>query len=198
MIKSGLKILLLIFVAAGFSCTSDEGPSLLGFSDETGKAVELIKSANEDLKEIKKLYKANESGVEDIKLAMKEQNVDEVKKIANAGVDAINKGMALGKTAVEKLNRAERMKINKNFKDYIDLKEKSLRKLMEAFEIRRQLAVTLRNGYDPEDDKQRELITNEFKEQDDKFKEIMDEAREASRKANDLAKEATQEQLNDQ
>jgi hypothetical protein len=192
MFRNALPIFLMAAVIFSFSCSRESG--LLGITDETEKARELVDSANKDLKAIKEIYKVNEGAVEDLKLAMKERKIEEVKKIADEGVYAINKGMGLGKKAIDKIERAKRLKINKNFRDYLDLKEKSLRKFMEAFEIRRQLAITLRNGYDPENEKQRDLITSEFKEKDEKFKEIMDEAGEASAKANELFKQATQKQ----
>ena len=192
MTKNRLEAWLLIFLVLVLSCSREGGSTLPGLTDDTDKAVKLVESANEDLKEIKKIYKANESGVEDLKLAMKDQKIDEVKKIANNGVYAINDGMALGAKAVEKIDTAQRLNIDKEFKKYLGLKATSLRKFMDAFEIRRQLALSLRNGYDPADDKQRESITAEFKTQDEKFKALMDEASEASQQANELFKRVMQ------
>lgn len=186
-------LILLLFISLTFgACSKSEESSIFTISDDTDEAVKLIDSANQDLKAIKKLYKANENRVEDLKIAMKDKNVEEAKKIANDAVYAINDGMALGIKAVEKIDKAKNLNINSKFKDYLDLKEKSLRKLMEAFELRRQIALALRNGYDPENTAQRDVVMAEFKEKDEKFKELEKEALEASRNANQLAKDASQ------
>ena len=42
----------------------------------------------------------------------------------------------------------------------------------------------------PKDEKQRETIKAEFAKRDDNFHKIMDEAKDYSKKANDLAKES--------
>ena len=164
MIGKTLKILLVFSLIFTFACKKSDDSSILDFTDDTDKAVKLIDSANKDLKEIKKLYKANENRVEDLKIAMKNKNVEEAKKIANDAVYAINDGMALGIKAVEKIEKAKNLDINRDFREYLDLKEKSLRKLMEAFELRREIALALRNGYDPENTKQREIVLAEFTE----------------------------------
>lgn len=193
MIGKTLKILLVFSLVFMFACKKGEDSSLLDLTDDTDKAVELIDSANKDLQDIKKLYKANENQVEDLKIAMKNKNVEEAKKISNDAVYAINDGVALGTKAAEKIEKARNLDVNDTFKEYLELKETSLRKLMEAFELRRQIALSLRNGYNPEDTKQRDIISAEFKEKDEQFKKLEKEAQDASRKANQLAKDAAQE-----
>lgn len=195
MLGKTLKILLIISLAFIFACKKGEDSSLLDLTDDTDKAVDLVASANEDLQGIKKLYKANENRVEDLKIAMKNKNVEEAKKIANDAVYAINDGVALGTKAVEKIEKARNLDINDTYKEYLELKETSLRKLMEAFELRRQIALSLRNGYNPEDTKQRDIISAEFKEKDEQFKKLEKEAQDASRKANQLAKDAAQDDV---
>jgi hypothetical protein len=195
MIKQLLKISLifsLIFISA---CKHDDNRSILNLQNDTEEAVKLINSANKDLQDIRRLYKANENRVEDLKIAMKNKKVEEVKKIANDAVYAINDGMALGIKAVEKIEKAKNLDINPNFREYLELKESSLRKLMEAFELRRQIALALRNGYDPEDIKQREIVLVEFQEKDEQFKKLEKEAMEDSRRANELAVEVAQDQV---
>ena len=61
---------------------------------------------------------------------------------------------------------------------------------MEAFENYRQAARFLRDGYNPKDEKQRETVKAEFAKRDDNFHKIMDEAKDYSKQANDLAKES--------
>jgi hypothetical protein len=193
MIRQLLNILLVFSLVFVFACKKgDEDSSILDLSNDTDKAVKLIDSANADLKEIKKLYKANENRVEDLKIAMRDKKVEEAKKIANDAVYAINDGMALGEKAVAKIDEAKSLDINDDFREYLDLKENSIRKFMEAFGFRREIALALRNGYDPENTKQREIVLTEFKEKEQKFKQLEEEAQDLSRKANKLAKKAAQ------
>ncbi len=192
MIKNLLKIYLLLSLIFTFACKKGDDSPIFDLTDDTDKAVQLIDSANADLKEIKKLYKANENRVEDLKIAMGNKKVEEAKKIANDAVYAINDGMSLGEKAVAKIEEARNLDINDDFKEYLDLKETSIRKFMEAFGFRREIALALRNGYDPENLKQREIVLTEFKEKEQKFKQLEEEAQNLSRKANKLAKQAAQ------
>jgi hypothetical protein len=98
----------------------------------------------------------------------------------------------LGIKAVKKIDEAKNLDINDDFREYLDLKENSLLKLMEAFELRRQIAIALRDGYDPKNVKQRDDVKAKFEEKDALFKKLQEEAQTASHKANLLAKEAAQ------
>lgn len=192
MIGKTLKILLVFSLLLTFACKKDGDSSILSLRNDTNEAVKLIDLANKDLQEIKRLYKANENRVEDLKIAMKDKKIEEVKKIADDAVYAINDGMRLGIDAVKKIDEAKNLDINDDFREYLDLKENSLRKLMEAFELRREIAIALRNGYDPENTTQRDLVLATFREKDEQFKKLQEEAQKESRKANLLAKEAAQ------
>ncbi len=192
MIGKTLKILLIFSLLLTFACKKDGDSSILSLRNDTNEAVKLIDLANKDLQEIKRLYKANENRVEDLKIAMKDKKIEEVKKIADDAVYAINDGMRLGIDAVKKIDEAKNLDINDDFREYLDLKENSLRKLMEAFELRREIAIALRNGYDPENTTQRDLVLATFREKDEQFKKLQEEAQKESRKANLLAKEAAQ------
>jgi len=175
---------LLAACGKGDSETSD----LLNFSDDTTAAAQLVSEANEDLNKIKIKYKENETKREDLKEAMKNNDVEKVKKISDDLVYIINDGMALGESAIEKIGKAQEMSINSDFKEYLQLKELSLQKQMDAFENYRQAARSLRDGYNPKDEKQREAVKNEFATRNDNFQKIMEEAKKYSKQANDLAK----------
>lgn len=174
------------------SCSKGDSESsdLLSFTDDTTAAAQLVTEANEDLNKIKVKYKENEAKREELKEAMKNNDSEKVKKIADDLVYLINDGMALGEDAIGKISKAQEMGINPDFKEYLRLKELSLQKQMDAFENYRQAARFLRDGYDPKDEKQRETVKAEFARRDDNFHKIMDEAKEYSKKANDLAKES--------
>ena len=188
-----LSLIFLCFSACKKS-EQTESYDILNFSDETTEAAKLVTEANEDLNKIKVLYKKNESKREELKEAMKENNSENVRKIADELVYIINDGMALGESAIEKIEKAQEMNINEDFKEYLSLKQESLQKQMDAFENYRQAARFLRDGYNPKDDKQRERVKTEFADRDTNFQKIMESAREYSQKANDFAKSSAKKQ----
>lgn len=178
--------LCIVFAACGKG--DSETSDLLNFSDDTTAAAQLVSEANEDLNKIKVKYKENETKRDDLKEAMKNNDVEKVKRISDDLVYIINDGMALGESAIEKISKAQEMSINSDFKEYLQLKELSLRKQMDAFENYRQAARSLRDGYNPKDEKQREAVKAEFATRNENFQKIMDEAKKYSKQANELAK----------
>ncbi len=194
------KISLVCFVCASLcvfaflsSCKKNgqvETSDLLNFSDDTTAAAQLVADANEDLNKIKVLYKQNEDKREELVAAMKGSDAEKVKKIADDLVYIINDGMALGESAIGKIERAQEMNINPDFNEYLRLKSESLRKQMDAFENYRQAARFLRDGYNPKDDRQRETVKAEFTKRDENFQKTMEVARDYSKQANELAKES--------
>jgi predicted nucleic acid-binding Zn-ribbon protein len=185
-----LACLSLCVVLSACGKGDSESSDLLNFSDDTTAAAQLVSEANEDLNKIKVKYKENEAKREDLKDAMKNNDVEKVKRISDDLVYIINDGMALGESAIGKIEKAQEMSINADFKEYLRLKELSLRKQMEAFENYRQAARSLRDGYNPKDEKQRETVRAAFTTRNENFQKIMDEAKEYSKQANNLAKES--------
>ena len=185
---------ILIFLSLIFAISCGEGdvlPDLTG--DDTAEAVKLIDDANRNyLRKIKVLYKENEGKVEDIKIAMKEQDVIKVRKIAKEAVSAIDEGIRLGNVAVEKVEEAKDLDINEDFREYLSLKEESLRKLVSAFEIRRELANAFSQEFILSDPERINKAKAEMLEKEKKFHEIIKQGQEKSREANKLAKDILQ------
>ncbi|MEO8647842.1 MAG: hypothetical protein ABI539_01620 [Acidobacteriota bacterium] len=191
--------LLLVCLTAGFTgaCKSagrSGGLDILGPADETSEAAQLVVEANQDLKAIKVLYDKNENKRQEIKKALEANNADDVKKISDDVVYTINDGFDHGKSAVDKIAKAQDMNINSDYKEYLRLKEEALRKQMEAFEEYRQAARLLRDNYDPKNDQLREKVKTDFKERSENYAKIMEKARDYSNEANELAKEALRKQ----
>jgi len=180
---------LFIFSACQKNETS-ESFDVLSFSDDTTAAAELVSQANEDLNKIKVMYKKNEVHREELIAAMGAKDTEKVKKITDDLVYVINDGMRLGEEAVEKIGKARDMNIGEDFKEYLSLKEESLEKQLEAFENLRQAVRILRDGFGTNDPKQIEQGQKVFKEKDENFVKTMAEAKEISKKANELAKES--------
>lgn len=170
------------------------GIDVFGLTDETGEAAAVIQDANEDLKKIRKMYKENQGKIDELKTAMNAKKVDEVKKIADELVYIINDGFVLGESAISKIEKAEAMNTNEKYREYLQLKKGSLKKQLDAFEFRRQAAQLLRDAFGNKDKPEIEKAKAEFKDKEENFQKYMEIAREMSGEANQLAKEASQQQ----
>lgn len=159
-------------------------------SDETDEAVKIIEEANADLKKIKAIYRENEGKIEEIQTAMAGRQNDQVKKIADELVFQINDGITLGESAIEKIEKAEKLNINETFRQYLELKKESLRTQVEAFEYRRQAAQLLSKSSGNSDPKEVEAIKLIFKEKEFNFQKLWQEGRDQSQEANDFYKDA--------
>jgi hypothetical protein len=195
-----LLILILLFIPAACRKSGKTAPTeqpvgnleIFAVSDETVEAANLVEEANADLIKIKAIYKENESRIDELKAAMNERDIDKVKKIADDLVYKINDGVVLGESAVSKIEQAEEMKINEKFKEYLRLKEESLRKQLMAFEFRRQAGILLRDGFGTKDKQQIAKAKAEFKTKEENFQKYMEAARDLSQQANKLRKESMQ------
>ena len=190
--KGGFKITLaasicLLMFACQKSDTAD-GFDVLSFSDDTTAAAGLVEQANGDLNKIKVMYKKNEVQLEELKTAMGNKDIGTVKKITDDLVYVLNDGMALGESAVEKIGKAQQLNISPDFKDYLSLKEESLRKQLEAFESRRQAARLLRDSFGTTDPAAIEKAKLAFKEKEEICIKLLETSKEINKKANDLAK----------
>jgi hypothetical protein len=182
---------LIIFVAACPNKTNStqSGGGILSF-DETAEAGNIVRESNDILKQIKQRFKDNEPKLEELQNALKEKNPEKVKSISEELITQINLGTEAGKVAINKLRIAQDKNINEDYREYLDLKIRALEKYVEAFDERRKAAILLREGYDPKNAAQRDQVITAFKEREEKFKEIMEEARKSSEEANQLAKES--------
>ena len=186
--------LLLLLAAAASSC------GLFGPRDETEEAKKLIQEANADLRKIKELYETNEGDVEkegkrsQLKKALEANDAAQVRKIAEEVNYLIVDGMNYAKTAIEKIQQAQDLNINEDYKEYLRLKEIALQKQTDAFEQYRQASRSLRDNYDPQNDAIRAKVKIEFDERTDKYRRLMEEARDHSSQANELAKDAIRRQ----
>jgi len=189
-----ISILLMLAIALAFGSCKRSGNSgtvdILGPSDETEEAGKLVFEANQDLTKIKVLYEQNEGKREDLKAAMEKNDAVAAKKIADEVVYLINDGFDFGNAAIKKLQDAQEMNINGDYREYLRLKEESLKLELDAFEEYRQAARTLRDNYDPKNVAMRDKVKTEFKTRNDNYREKMEKARDKSNQANELAKTA--------
>lgn len=192
--KFFLIVLLALTACKSGANSSSGGIDVLGLSDETDDAAKVVVDANGDLKKIKTIYRENEDSVKDLEEAMNAQDAEKVKKIAGDLVTKINEGVALGQSAVTKIGNAGDMKINKTYRDYLDLKKAALQKQIDAFEFRRQSAILLRDGFGGKDKQEIEKAKAALTERETNFKRYMQTAREMSEEANQIAKDSLKQQ----
>ena len=190
----GLSVLILfLFISSCKSTGRGDAPGIFS-SDQTADAAKIVVSANDDLTKIKVLYKENEGKREEIKKALETDDAAQVKKLADDVVGLINDGYNSAQSAVDKLEQAQEMQINDDYREYLRLKEESLKSEMEAFDSYRQAARTLRDNYDPKNTAMRDKVKEDFKNRVENYRKLMEEARDYSNRANEIAKNALQQQ----
>lgn len=187
-----------LFCLAFSSCKSSEtgsdSSSVFDFSsDDTDKAIILIQEANDELKRIKILYNENETALKDLREASKNQDVARIKQISNDLVYVINDGFIFADSAKSKIDEAQQLNINPQFKDYLGLKEDSLDLQIEAFKNLHEAARLLRDSAGSQNKEEMEKAKLVFTEKDENFKKKMAEAEEKSKQADELAKNAMKE-----
>lgn len=187
-------LFLISLVSAGCRSSGGGGIEILGPADETAEAGKIVQEANAELKKIKVLYEENEGKRQELKDALEANKTEEVKKITGDVVQLINEGFDSGKSAVDKIQQAEDMKINDDYKEYLRLKESALMKQMEAFEQYRQAARTLRDNYDPKNVSLRDKVKADFETRSESYQKIMEKARDYSNQANELYKDTLKKQ----
>jgi hypothetical protein len=191
--RNVLKILPLVLSLLLAACPKSGGSTSGGILtlDETEAARAMIIEANGDLKQIKQRFKDNEDRLQALQQAIKNKDETKVRDLCDQLVTEINSGTELGKEAIEKIRVAQEMNINDDFKEYLRLKVECLEKYVEAFDKRREAAILLRDGYDPKNASKRDQFLFVFKQKEDEFKDIMEEARKSSQEANELAIETS-------
>ena len=181
----------LIFLAAACqknnNSDSSGGLDVFGLTDQTAEADRLVAEANEELRKIRSMYKQNQNKVGQLKTAMEEKRVEDVKTIANELVYLINEGSLLGESAIAKIEQARAMNVNETFKEYLRLKEESLRAQREAFEYRHRFAKLLRDEFGTKDKFEVDKVTTAFQDMEENFQKKWEEARQLSGQANELA-----------
>ena len=127
-----LFVSMLFFAGCKSSNETTSEPSgidVFGLTDETEDAAKIIREINENqLKQIKGIYKNSQEQFEELKTAMKNNETDKVKKLAGELADKIDEGMNLGKESIEKIEDAQKLKINSTYREYLSLKESSMKK----------------------------------------------------------------------
>jgi hydrogenase maturation factor len=173
----------------GGSGSSDSGFDPFNFGDETAEAGKLVSEANEELKAIRQIQKENRGKGDDLRDAVDEKNLEDVKKISDDLISAINEGLIHAGNAIAKLDEAANKKTNEKFKEYLRLKSEVLQKQKDAFIARRDAAKVLRDQLVTDDKSKIEKAIADFKRKEESFQELMQVADEINEQANKIAKD---------
>ncbi len=184
-------LLLAVFALGCSRSNSNSGGILgsLGLTDETAQASELVNNANDDLREIRKIQKANDGKLDDLKEAMSARDTPAAQKILDELISAVSDGISLGETANAKIGEATEKKTNDKFNEYLRLKEEALGKQIEAFKFRLQVAKDLRAKFGTTNAEESEKAKADFIRQEENFDKLWDAANDLNDRANRLARE---------
>ena len=164
-----------------------ENGSVVG--NDRDEAVQLVKDANLELKRIRVLYRENNQKVETLKTALAKKDIDTVRRLSDDLLLVINDGYAFAEAAQEKIEDAERLDINEDFKYYLNLKNQSIALQIKAFKFRSESAKLFRDKFGSTDKFTMEDAARKFKENEANFEKQMAEAKKTSERADSLFKE---------
>lgn len=179
------NIIYILLILAFFAL----GCGVANFGDETDQAAELVTKANEDLREIRKIQKANISKLETLTEAIGARDTPQVQKILDELIKAIGDGIALGETARARIDEATEKKTNDKFIEYLRLKEQALGKQIDAFKFRLEVAKTLRDKFGSTDAAEIEKAKADFARQESNFQKLWEAAEELNDRATDIARQ---------
>ncbi len=113
------------------------------FGDQTGEANKLVDKANDEIKAAKDIQQKNEVKITDYKEALNKGDFKEAKAILDGVVVDIDKGVKHGDTAAENLESAAKLKVDDKFKEYLDVRAKSVRKRIDSYkELQNMFKIT--------------------------------------------------------
>ena len=159
-------------------------------SDDTEEAIRLIQEANmKNLSNIRVLYKENGSKVEELKLAVKNQEVEKVRKLTAELLPTLNDGYIFANNAIEKIEKAQELNINEDWKEYLRLKQDALEMQVKAYDFRMKSAILFRDKFGGADKLQMKQAAETFRKNEESFAKWMAEAKKLNKQADQLAKD---------
>lgn len=187
--KNAVYVLLLLVFFALACNSADSGGEWdpLNLMDETDKVTELVSKANEDLREIRKIQRANNGKLEELQQAMSARDTPQAQKILDELITAVGDGIALAETANAKIGEATEKKTNDKFNEYLRLKEQALSKQIEAFKFRLQVAKDLREKFGATNSQESEKAKADFVRQEESFQKLWEAAEDLNNRATKLA-----------
>lgn len=183
--RRGAGLSLLLLAALLLACSSLKN---MGGGNQMAEANKLVESAKEDLDAVDRISDENEEKTSELTRAENAGNADEVKKILDDLITAIDDGLKHGESAAEKTEQASKLKIDDKYKEYLSYKAQAFRKQIDAFKSLREAAVIERDNYG-KGGKEVETAKADFRKKLDNYKKLLADAKNLHRKADDIARE---------
>lgn len=183
--KGGAALSLVLLASVAIACGALKN---LG-GNSLAEANKLVQEANSELKAIDQIAEDNEAKTDALEKADKAGDASEVKRLLDELMKAIDEGLKHGETAADKLDKASKLNVDDKYKEYLSLKSQSLRKQIEAFKERKEAAKIMRDNYDNSDRSAMQRAKDDFKKKNANYKKLLGEAKDLSRKADDVARQ---------
>ena len=180
-VQAILAALVLLVSIAGASCK-------LGGASALDEANKLNQSAGEDITEIEKIIQENRDKEGKITRALNIEDFDAAKKMMDDTISAIDRGLAKGQSAAEKLQRAAQLDLDPAIKEYLSLRAQSVSKAIEAFKELRKGIVIFRDATGSKDKAIIDKARNEVQQSSQAFDALIGESQKLGARADEIAR----------
>jgi hypothetical protein len=182
--RSALLLLLLVSLAAD-SC---QALKRLGGGGAIDEANQLNQSAGEDIREIERIVQENKNKESEISRALNRGQVDAAQRMMDDSVRAIDRGMERGRSAAEKFEKAAKLDVDPDIKEYLSLRAQAVKRAIEAFEELRRGIISFRESTGSTDKAVKDKARNEVQEASATFDKLIGEAERLERQADEIAR----------
>ncbi|HEX7999912.1 MAG TPA: hypothetical protein VF528_16105 [Pyrinomonadaceae bacterium] len=186
--RSGVAFALVLLLLGSLTISCSALKKLSGGGGGIDEANKLVRSANEDLKEISKIAQSNKDQESRINKLLNSNDLPGAKQAMDDTVKAIDNGLERGKSAADKFEQASKLDVDQVYKDYLSLKTQSLRKTVEAFESLKKAITILRDNIGGTDKAALKKAQNDAVASGEKFDKLIAEAVKLDREADDIAR----------
>lgn len=183
--RGGAVLALVLLASVALACGALKN---LG-SNSLAEANKLVQEANGELKAIDRIIDDNDEKVTALDKAEKAGDSAEVKRVLDDVIKAIDDGLKHGEVAADKLDKASKMNVDDKYKEYLSLKSQSLRKQIEAFKELKEAAKIERDNFDNPDKAAMQKAKDDFRKKNANYKKLLGDAKDLSRKADDVARQ---------
>lgn len=183
--QGGAALALVLLVSLTLACSALKKLSGGSGIDEANK---LVQSANEDLKEVQKIAQANKDKESRINKLLNANDFNGAKAAMDETIKAIDDGLARGRSAADKFEKASKLDVDQVYKDYLSLKSQSVRKTAEAFEELKKAITLLRDNVGGTDKAKLTKARQDAIKAGENFDSLIAEATKLDRDADDIAR----------
>lgn len=183
--RRGLVLAVLLLAALALGCSALKR---MGGNSGIDEANKLVQSANEDLKEVSRISRANKDQESRISRQLNANDYNGAKQTMDDTVKAIDSGLERGRSAADKFEQASKLDVDQVYKDYLSLKSQSVRKTAEAFEELKKAITILRDNVGGTDKAALQKARTEATQAGQNFDRLIEEAVKLEREADDIAR----------